>query len=444
MPESTSMALRMESSKDPQPTDALEERLSKAEKAVAIALDTFAYDELILVATEALKTRSQTLSKTVIKCRKNLLWARSHAYHHQNRYELALKDARAALKIDPDDVAAYIRAAALLFNTGHKEQAFSCLDTAQSLASKHGSATRALLLSRIDKQRRKVSGLSWRLIDRLPNEIFIEIASHLEIQDRSSMSQTCRAWRQILISVPSLWTSLTLITKHKEMGESKAVGWMRYIILRSERANHCLEYVSFKHAFPEKLLEKLRKLSFKEGGASEHRQDVRDALFNLRHLEELDMAEMSARDHDLTCGQLVPRPVSSESGQIELHVPLPNLRLLVVDGGSDTFLYKLAVCLLAREQVRLGDGLVTAMRLAQDRALPKSSPAAAVSPFQRGITSTSRRNEAKELGGPRLKHGSDCARLHLLKLAKVVALPDHLRATLEGVTDKLIIEYGRL
>ncbi|SJX62522.1 uncharacterized protein SRS1_13369 [Sporisorium reilianum f. sp. reilianum] len=240
-----------------QPNDPLEERLANAEQAAAIALDTFAYDELILVATEALKHRPQTQSKAVIKSRKNLLWARSHAYHHQNRYELALKDAKAALKVDPDDVAAYIRAAVLLCNTGHNAQAFSCLDTAQSLAIKYESTTRALWLTRIERQRRIVSGSSRHLIDNLPNEIFVEIASHLDVADRTSMSQTCRLWRHMLISAPSLWTSLTLTTKHKRMGVALAQEWIRYILMRSERANHALERVAFLQLFPEKLLEKV-------------------------------------------------------------------------------------------------------------------------------------------------------------------------------------------
>ncbi|CDU26022.1 uncharacterized protein SPSC_06193 [Sporisorium scitamineum] len=634
-----------ESSSNIRPSDLLEERLADAEKEVAIAFQTLAYDELILAATEALKYQPQTPIKTVIKSRKNLLWARAHAYHNQNLHELALKDARAALKLDPDDIAAYIRAAVLLSNTGHKEQAFSCLDTAHSLASKYEIASRALWMRRIDKQRRKVSGLSWRIIDRLPNEILIEVASHLNVANRNSMSQTCRLWRRVLISAPSLWTSLTIVMEGNYMTSSKVVEWMRYINMRSERANHCLEHVVFKGSFPamvlrtvcsilrlsaaslkhieiptseewscydllyrhcprltslvfepgtmvhlpdfsfsecpdfpafketktvepfslesihvsrrsrigrfmdkhlhkahtvigynpflafefgtfeetqmdfslaEHLVEweladsiayerrtalplsvtfpkltklsnldpkygsqlklafpnlvdlqydpnstlphtfdnlvhilttspKLRRLSFMSGELWVRHQDVREALLNLHHLEELDMAAMYTQEQDLINEYLVPRAVSSESGQTEVLVPLPKLRILALDASSRSQLNKLTISLSVREQLRQGENLTTAKHLAANRvhALPRS-PAPAVSPFQRGTTSAGSSESSEELQGPRLKDSSDCARLQCVKLTGIVAIPNRIETVLNSVTDKLIIQYDPL
>lgn len=246
------------SSRKRQP-DPTEVRLADAEKEVAIALEKFAYDELIDVATEALHFKHNLAqappSKAIIKSRKALLWARSHAYYHQDRYEQALKDAKAALKLDPHDVAAYIRAAVLLGSTGHKVQALSCLDTAESLSLKCESATKALWLRRIDKQRRKVSGVSWRVTDRLPSEIVVEIASHLDVVDRHSMSQTCRSWRHILVSAPRLWTSLSIKTNAKVLSARKSKDLLQYILMRAERANHSLESVVLQNNFGPVFLE---------------------------------------------------------------------------------------------------------------------------------------------------------------------------------------------
>ncbi|KAJ9480247.1 hypothetical protein PHBOTO_003490 [Pseudozyma hubeiensis] len=247
--------------RQPDPTEA---RLANAEKEVAVAFETFAYDELIDVATEALNLKhnpAQTPpSKAIIKSRKALLWARSHAYHHQDRHDHALKDAKAALKLDPHDIAAYLRAAVLLSSTGHKGQAFSCLNTAQSLSLNCEPPTKALWLRRIDKQRRKVSGSSWRLTDRLPSELMVEIAFHLDMFDRSSMSQTCRSWRHILVGSPALWTSLTIKTNAKELNANKASSLLQYISMRAERAKHALESVVIQDTFPPSFLEKVAKI----------------------------------------------------------------------------------------------------------------------------------------------------------------------------------------
>ncbi|GAC94548.1 hypothetical protein PHSY_002120 [Pseudozyma hubeiensis SY62] len=246
------------SSRKRQP-DPTEVRLADAEKEVAIALETFAYDEVIGVATEALNLKHGQAhvdpSKATIKSRKTLLWARSHAYYHQDRYEQALKDAKAALKLDPHDVAAYIRAAVLLGSTGHKVQALSCLDIAESLSHKCESGTKALWLRRIDKQRRKMSGASWRVTDRLPSEIMVEIASHLDGVGRCSMSQTCRSWRHMLVSAPRLWTSLSIKTTAKVLSARKSKDLLQYILMRAKRAGHSLETVVLQNNFGPVFLE---------------------------------------------------------------------------------------------------------------------------------------------------------------------------------------------
>ncbi|SPO27414.1 uncharacterized protein UTRI_10531 [Ustilago trichophora] len=246
-----------ESRDEKSPADPLEVRLTLAEKEVSMALDGFDYDELITVASAALQASSKTTSKTVIKSRKNILWARSHAYHHKDLHDLALKDARAALKIDPTDPASYIRTAAMLKNAGHQAQAASCLDAAEAIADKLEQSVKILWLRRIRKQRNKLFASSQHPIDRLPIEILIEVAQHLKPDDRKSMSQTNRKWHQILTSSPSLWTSMTVKMRTKRLSESKAAEWLDHIIKCANRCNNGLERVEFSGQFPGLLLEKV-------------------------------------------------------------------------------------------------------------------------------------------------------------------------------------------
>lgn len=242
--------------------DPLEARLAMAEKEVALALDTSDHEELIALATEALNAKSEEMapSKAVIKSRKNLLWARSHTYHQQNLHELALKDAKAALKLDPEDTAAYLRAATLLSSTGHKAQAFSCLNRAQSLCSKYDSATRALWLWRIDKHRRKLSGTERCLVERLPNEILVEVALYLDMPDRTLMSQVCSSWRHTLTSASCLWSSITLNKIGKKLGPQKAEDLLLYIIMRVQRANYALQTIIFEDIFPFPFLKQVYRV----------------------------------------------------------------------------------------------------------------------------------------------------------------------------------------
>ncbi|SPO27072.1 uncharacterized protein UTRI_10531_B [Ustilago trichophora] len=239
------------------PTDPLEARLALAEKEVSMALDGFDYDALITIASVALKASSKLTSKTVIKSRKNLFWARSHAYHHKGIHDLALKDARAALKIDTSDPASYIRTAVMLKNAGHQAQAASCLDAAVAIADKFEQSAKTLWLRRIDKQRNKLFASSQHPIDRLPTEILIEVAQHLGADDRSSMSQTNRKWHHILTSSPSLWTSMTVKMRTKRLSESKAAEWLDHIIKCANRCNNGLERVEFSGSFPGVLLDKV-------------------------------------------------------------------------------------------------------------------------------------------------------------------------------------------
>ena len=239
------------------PSISLEARLASAEKEASMALDTFDFDELILVASDALKQKPQTPSKSVIKSRKNLLWARSHAYRHKSLHELALKDAKAALKIDPDDIAAYIRTAVLLKEAGHDKQAIGCLDKAESLANALEPSVKAMWLRKIGKQRQKVATSSALLVDRLPNELLIEVALHLDAPSRAVMSQTCRSWQRILIPTPRLWTSMTVVIKQKRLPDSKAAEWLDHIRMCSRRCGHSLEKVEFSGHFPGNLLDKV-------------------------------------------------------------------------------------------------------------------------------------------------------------------------------------------
>lgn len=236
--------------------DSLEAQLALAEKEVSMVMDAFEYDELITIASEALALRvnSPTPSKDVIKSRKNLLWARSHSYHHKGLHALALKDARAALKLDPDNPASFLRTAVLLHNAGHKAQALGCLDRATSLADSYDPSTKAIWRRRVDKQRQKFSASSVFHIDCLPNEVLIAIARHLPHRDRLTMSQSCHHWRQLTISDPSLWDELIVPIKSRPLSESKAARWLDQIRNLQRRANNALKSANFKGLFPGSLL----------------------------------------------------------------------------------------------------------------------------------------------------------------------------------------------
>lgn len=245
----------------------LEARLKAAEKDVAIALDLDDYEELIAVASNALNEKSRSANKNVIKSRKNLLWARSHAYNHKSLHALALKDAKAVLKIDPDDIAAYIRTAALLKDAGHVEQARGSLDKAASLAEKLDNLAKASWLRRLDKHRKKIFGTSRRLFDSLPNEILVEVALHLHAAGRTDMSQTCRSWRQILTSAPHLWTSLTVKDRTPRPSETRATEWLNHISMRAERANHDLQHVFLSGFLAQERIDKLIPILLKSAAS---------------------------------------------------------------------------------------------------------------------------------------------------------------------------------
>lgn len=237
--------------------DPLEARLTAAEKQVSMALDTFDYDEIIAISSDALQKKDHTESKAVLKSRKNLLWARSHAYRHKRLHELALKDAKAALKIDPDDIAAYIRTAVLLDRTGYDKQALACLDRAQSLASRCEPASRPIWSCKIDRQRQKLLASHTHLFDRLPNELLIHVALHLSPRDRAAMSQTCRPWRAILTSAPHLWTTMIVNIKPRRLHESKAAEWLDHVSLCASRCSNSLVTAHFLGWFPSALLDRL-------------------------------------------------------------------------------------------------------------------------------------------------------------------------------------------
>ncbi|SNX85501.1 uncharacterized protein MEPE_04210 [Melanopsichium pennsylvanicum] len=254
----------------PAALNSLEAQLVAAEKEVAIALDTYDYEELIAVVSDALKTKPTNLGKTLTKSRKNLLWARSHAYSHKGLKELALKDAKTALKLDPEDPISYIRTAVLLIKAQHLSQANTCLEKASNLADKLEATVKFSLMRKIEKQRKRLTSSSSITFLNLPNEILVEIASHLDTKGRSAMSQSCSNLRRILISAPSLWTSLTIVMKGKRLAEAKALEWLNYIRMCSERANNALESVDFPANFPDALLERVCSILRASSRSLEH------------------------------------------------------------------------------------------------------------------------------------------------------------------------------
>ncbi|KAJ9480261.1 F-box domain-containing protein [Pseudozyma hubeiensis] len=82
-----------------------------------------------------------------------------------------------------------------------------------------------------------------RAVDRLPNEILIEVASNLDMADLLSISQTHRSWRQILTSAPRLWTKLTVKSEVKRPSHHQLIKLFEHILMVAERSQHSLEYV---------------------------------------------------------------------------------------------------------------------------------------------------------------------------------------------------------
>ncbi|GAC72118.1 hypothetical protein PANT_6c00074 [Moesziomyces antarcticus T-34] len=258
MPESRALSHASSRGDSTRAVHDLQARLAAAEKDVAVALRDQNYDQLIVVSTKALEEKSNVMDKKVIKSRKNLLWARSHAYQHRNLHELALRDAKKALKLDPHDPGSYLRTALMLANAGHSSQAENCLDKACELAQGLDPPTKAEWLRKIQKQRRMLNQGKTSPIDVLPNEVLVQVAQHLDYGDLSAMGQTCRRWRQTLLSIPALWRSV--IIKSERLSESKSKSWLQHVEMCTARANNTLESVTFIPPFPFALLDKVLDL----------------------------------------------------------------------------------------------------------------------------------------------------------------------------------------
>lgn len=260
MPESRALSHSSNRGDSTQAEHGVQLRLAAAERHVALALRDHDYDQLIAVSTEALEEKPKVMDKKVIKSRKNLLWARSHAYRHTGSHELALRDAKKALKLDPHDPGSFLRTAAMLANAGHSSQAESCLDQACELAQRLDPPTKAEWLCKIQKQRRALDHGKTSPIDVLPNEVLVQVAQHLDLGDLSAMGQTCRRWRQTLLSIPALWRSITIPIKAKRLSESKYKSWLQHVEMCTARANNTLESVTFVPPFPLALLDKVLDL----------------------------------------------------------------------------------------------------------------------------------------------------------------------------------------
>lgn len=228
--------------------------IALAEKKIAMALQTSDYDELIDIATKALREAP----KTLIKSRKKLIWARSHAYQRKGLRHLALKDARMALKLDPDDIASYFRTAVVLIEEGRLTQARDCLDAADRLTTKLDSALRQSWLERLKKQRQKLTSLLPCHINRLPIEILIAIAQCLDVGERLAMSQTCKTWRDVTLT-PCLWKELIINIKASpktatNLTTKQAMMWLDHIYTCAKRSGHTLQVVRFGGPFPDLLI----------------------------------------------------------------------------------------------------------------------------------------------------------------------------------------------
>lgn len=164
--------------------------------------------------------------------------------------------ARNALQLDSDDPVANIRIAVLLIDAKQLAQAERHLKRAATLARKLKTSERPALLRHIGKLRQKMSDdFVPPLTDRLPNEVLIEIALHLQTEDRTAMSQICTRWREILVSTPWLWTTVQFKMPFKRLHQERSVAWLDHIALCTSRSNNSLESVTFASAFPDVLLE---------------------------------------------------------------------------------------------------------------------------------------------------------------------------------------------
>lgn len=114
------------------PTEA---RYAEAEKQVAMALDIFDYDEVVALASNALHPKPSRMNENIVKARKIILWSRCKAYDYQGLEELALEDARNALKLDPDDPVANVRIVVLLIDAQQLRLHDTCKGPTSSRAS---------------------------------------------------------------------------------------------------------------------------------------------------------------------------------------------------------------------------------------------------------------------------------------------------------------------
>ncbi|EPQ26175.1 uncharacterized protein PFL1_06382 [Pseudozyma flocculosa PF-1] len=171
-----------------------------------------------------------------------LLVSRSMARERAGCLDDSLKDAKAAIRIDPDNPKPYLRAASALAAAGHVSNARSCLAAARSklsLASSQAehawTSTSPSALVRGAKRRahlehriaRLEASISSRPLASLPLELILRILSFLDVKQLLRTLTVSRQWRAEVLAYPPLWRHLDLtqlVSLHQMRQELKSDG----------------------------------------------------------------------------------------------------------------------------------------------------------------------------------------------------------------------------
>ncbi|UZJ56095.1 hypothetical protein CBS101457_005415 [Exobasidium rhododendri] len=189
---------------DLRPTSLLKK--TKDPSAVArVARGSIDFREAAKVCSEALQDKRMTNGTRV-----HHLLTRSSLYSKLNESTLAIKDAKDAVILAPNDALCYVRAAKAFHQAGHKAKANQALEKASSLISLNADRRDHIPAetSKVDLGSH-VKGLFERWnqprINFLPDEVLIEMFSYLDRPDLMRCVQTCKRWQLVTSRSQALW-----------------------------------------------------------------------------------------------------------------------------------------------------------------------------------------------------------------------------------------------
>lgn len=188
-------------------TDPVSELIKKCQKAAADKQ----YDVALDIASKALRATERDRSVSA-QTRVTLLDLRTALYIRTEDYDLALKDAKAMIRIDRSDGRGYIRcgqierlkgnrAAAVTFYQHGLKHVAGFDQYSQLIAKEMASVKEELRLMTVLAKAKDP-------MTTLPLEVVEIILSHLSYRQHIQMLRVCKAWKRLLCSLPPVTDTL--------------------------------------------------------------------------------------------------------------------------------------------------------------------------------------------------------------------------------------------